>query len=71
VDDDEPYARRLPGRVVAAAYLLAGLGFLIPLAAIGSVWAGVVLLRQGRPGDGAAVLVLTVVAVGAGIVVLR
>ena len=60
---DEPPP--LPGRVVAAAYVLALLTLLVPFAVLGAAFAGVVLVRRGRPGAGAGVLL-----VGAACVVL-
>ena len=60
----------LPARVVAAAYLLALLCALIPLAAIGSIFAGVILLRRGRTRDGALVLGLTAACTAIGVVLL-
>jgi hypothetical protein len=46
----------LPGRVVAAAYVLALVTLLIPLAFFGAVFAGVVLMRRDRRGAGAGVI---------------
>jgi hypothetical protein len=68
--DPEGSPAALPTRVVAAAYLLALLCALIPLAAIGSAFAGIVLLRRGRARDGAGVLALTAVCAAIGVMLL-
>ena len=57
--DDAPAP--LPRQAVLAAYLLAAVCLLVPLAVVGSTFAGIVLWRRGLRGDGAAVLVLGVV----------
>lgn len=59
-----------PG-VVASAYLLAGLCLLLPLAIVGAAFAAVVLVRRGRPTDGAGVAATAVLATVLGIVLLR
>ncbi|MGH2838514.1 MAG: hypothetical protein ACRDJY_09250 [Thermoleophilaceae bacterium] len=53
------------------AYLLAAVCFLIPLALIGAVFAGVALMRRNRQADGAGVLLLALVATAAGLILLR
>ena len=53
------------------AYLLAAVSFLIPLALVGAVFAGIVLMRRNRQADGLGVLVLAVVATAAGLLLLR
>jgi len=60
VHDDEPMPP-IPGRLVAVAFLLALVCLLVPLAIVGAVFAGIVLIRRGRPTAGAGVLVLGVV----------
>ncbi|HEU0024822.1 MAG TPA: hypothetical protein VFQ12_09340 [Thermoleophilaceae bacterium] len=67
---DEPQLRD-PGRVVVSAYLLAGLCLLVPLAAVGAVFAGAVLARRNRPRTGAAVIALALLCTGLGIALLR
>lgn len=57
----------LPPAAVAAAYLLAGLGLLLPLAIVGAGFAGLVLAQRGLRTHGIAVLVLGVVCVVVGI----
>ena len=67
--DDE----RLPMRpqVVAAAYVLAALCLLVPLAVIGSTFAGAVLWQRGLRSHGAAVVGLGVACVVVGVTALR
>lgn len=67
--DDGPLPFRSP--VVAAAYLLAALCLLIPLAVVGSTFAGTVLWRRGLRPHGAAVVGLGVVCVVLGATALR
>ena len=67
--DDEPFPLR-PGAIVAA-YLLAGLSLLIPLAVVGSTFAGAALWRRGLRPHGAAVVGLGVVCAMLGVVALR
>lgn len=67
--DDGPLPLRAP--VVAAAYLLAALCLLIPLAVVGSTFAGTVLWRRGLRPHGAAVVGLGVVCVVVGVTALR
>ena len=53
------------------AYLLAVVCFLIPLALVGALFAGVALMRRNRQADGAGVLVVAVVATAAGLILLH
>jgi uncharacterized membrane protein len=57
--DDLRYSP-LPGRVIAAAYVLAVVTLLIPLAFFGAVFAGYVLSRRGHRGAGAGVAAVAV-----------
>ena len=61
----------VPPPAIAAAYVLALLCLMLPLAVVGSTFAGVVLVRRGLRGHGAAVLVLGVACVAIGITALR
>lgn len=67
--DDGP----LPVRpeVVAVAYLLAALCLLIPLAVVGSTFAGTVLWRRGLRPHGVAVVGLGVACAVFGVAALR
>ena len=56
----------LPGRVVGAAYVLALVTLLVPFAVLGAAFAGVVLIRRGRPGAGIGVLVVAAACVAVG-----
>lgn len=67
--DDGPLPMR--PQVVVVAYLLAALCLLIPLAVVGSTFAGAVLWRQGVRSHGAAVVGLGVACMVFGIVALR
>ena len=67
--DDGPLP--LPPQVVVVAYLLAALCLLIPLAVVGSTFAGAVLWRRGVRPHGAAVIALGVVCTAVGIAALR
>ena len=67
--DDGPLPVR-PSAVVAA-YLLAALCVLIPLAVVGSTFAGTVLWRRGLRRHGAAVIGLGVACVVFGVTALR
>ncbi len=60
----------LPGRVVAAAYVLALVTLLIPLAFFGAVFAGVVLMRRGHRGAGAGVIAVAVACFVLGMTVI-
>ena len=68
MDDD-----RLPIRpqIVVVAYLLAALCLLIPLAIVGSTFAGAVLWQQGLRPHGAAVIVIGIACMVVGVTVLR
>lgn len=61
---------RDPTRIVVVAYLLALVCMLAPLALIGALFAGVALMRRGRPLDGAGVIVVAIAATTFGILVL-
>jgi hypothetical protein len=67
--DDGPLPMR-PSAVVAA-YLLAALCVLIPLAVVGSTFAGTVLWRRGLRSHGAAVVGFGVACAVFGAAVLR
>ena len=51
--------------------MLAAVCLLVPLAFVGALFAGVALIRRNRPGDGAGVLAVAVVATALGVVLLR
>jgi hypothetical protein len=51
------------------AYLLAIICLLVPLALIGALFAGVVLVRRNRPADGAGVIAVAVLATALGIAI--
>ena len=67
--DDGPLP--LPPQIVVVAYLLAALCLLIPLAVVGSTFAGAVLWGRGLRPHGAAVIGLGVVCMAVGIAALR
>ena len=67
--DDDPLP--VPPQVVVVAYLLAALCLLIPLAVVGSTFAGAVLWRRGRRGHAAAVVGLGVACMVFGAAALR
>ena len=52
------------------AYLLAAVCVLVPLALIGAVFAGIVLMRRNRPREGAGVIALGIACTVVGLVVL-
>lgn len=56
---------------IAAAYLIAALCLALPLAVVGSTFAGVMLWQRGLRGHGAAVGALGVMCVAVGMVTLR
>jgi hypothetical protein len=56
---------------VVVAYLLAAVCMLVPLALVGALFAGVALLRRGRPADGAGVIVVGLLATALGVLLLR
>ena len=66
----EPMLPPLPGRVVAAAYVLALLTLLVPFAVLGALFAGVVLIRRDRPGAGAGVIAVGIACVALGLTVV-
>ena len=67
--DDDPLPVR--PQVVVVAYLLAALCLLIPLAIVGSTFAGAVLWRRGLRPHAAAVVGLGVVCMVLGVTALR
>lgn len=54
-----------------AAYLLAVVCLLVPLALAGALFAGVALMRRNRAGDGAGVIAVAVACTALGVVLLR
>lgn len=62
---------RDPTRVVVAAYALAAVCLLVPLALIGALFAGVALARRNRPAEGAGVIVLALVCTALAVALLR
>ena len=69
MDDDAPLSLRI--QVVIAGYLLAALCLLVPLAVVGSTFAGLVLWRRGLGLHGAAVVALGVACTAVGVIALR
>jgi hypothetical protein len=67
--DDGPLPVR--SEAVVAAYLLAALCLLIPLAVVGSTFAGIVLWRRGPRPHAAAVVGLGVACMVFGVTALR
>lgn len=67
--DDAPLPVR--PQAVVVAYLLAALCLLIPLAVVGSTFAGAVLWRRGLRPHGAAVIALGLACTAVGVTVLR
>jgi hypothetical protein len=67
--DDGPLPVRPP--VVVAAYLLAALCLLVPLAVVGATFAGVVLWRRGLRLHAASVVGLGVACTVLGVTALR
>ena len=57
--------------MVAVAYVLAAVCLLVPLALIGALFAGVVLMRRNRVRDGIGVIALGVVCTALGLVLWR
>jgi hypothetical protein len=57
--------------VVVVAYLLAIVCVLVPLALAGALFAGIALIRRGRPADGAGVIAVGALATALGIALLR
>ena len=56
---------------MVAAYGLAIVSLLVPLALLGALFAGVALMRRNRRADGMGVIVTSVVATALGLVLLR
>ena len=67
--DDERLQMRPP--VIGAAYLLAALCLFLPLAVVGSTFAGIALLQRGAREHGVAVLLLGVACTAFGVLALR
>ena len=59
---------RDPAPVVVAAYLLAAISVLVPLAVAGAIFAGVALMRRNRRAEGIGVIAVGVVATALGFV---
>ena len=57
--------------MVAVAYVLAAVCLIVPLALVGALFAGIVLMRRNRPLEGAGVLVLGVACTAVGVALLR
>ena len=57
--------------MVVAAYLLAIVCLLVPLALVGALFAGVALMRRNRPVDGLGVIAVAVLATALGVILLR
>ena len=56
---------------MVVAYLLALTSMLVPLAAVGGLFAGAALRRRNRPVDGAGVIAVSLAATAFGVLVLR
>jgi hypothetical protein len=69
MDDDGPLP--VPPQAIVAAYLLAALCLLIPLAVVGSTFAGIVLWRRGLGRHAAGVVGLGVACTVLGVAALR
>lgn len=67
--DDDPLTVR--PQAIVAAYLLAALCLFVPLAVVGSTFAGTVLWRRGLRPHGAAVFGLGVACMVFGVTALR
>jgi len=57
--------------VVVVAYILAAVCLLVPLALVGALFAGIVLMRRNRPREGAGVIALGVACTALGLVLWR
>lgn len=57
--------------MVVAAYLLALVCLLVPLAIVGGLFAGVALMRRNRPLEGAGVIALSLACTAIGVTALR
>ncbi len=66
-----PQPEDLPPRIVAVAYLLAIVCAVVPLAVLGALFAGAVLVNRGLRGHGAAVIALALISTAVGVVLLR
>lgn len=60
-----------PPRVVVAAYLLALVCLLVPLALVGGLFAGVALMRRNRALEGAGVIIVSIACTAIGMTVIR
>jgi len=69
--EPEPVPAGLPPRIVAIAYLLAAVCAVVPLAVVGAIFCGVVLVNRGVRGHGAGVIALALVSTALGFVLLR
>ncbi len=67
--DDGPYS--VQPQAVVVAYLLAALCLFVPLAVVGSTFAGIVIWRRGPRQHGAAVAGLGVACAVFGVMALR
>ena len=54
--------------MVVVAYILAAVCLLVPLALVGALFAGIVLMRRNRPREGAGVIALGVACTALGLV---
>lgn len=66
---DEPLTD--PTRIVVSAYLLAAVCVVVPLALIGALFAGVVLLRRSRRAEGLGVIAVAIACTVLGILLIR
>lgn len=69
--DERAAPEDLPPRIVAVAYLLAAVCAVVPLAVLGALFAGVVLVKRGLRGHGAGVIALAFACTALGVVLLR
>ena len=69
MDDDAPLS--VHPQAVVVAYLLAALCMIIPLAVLGSTFAGIVIWRRGPRSHGAAVVGVGVACAVFGVMALR
>jgi hypothetical protein len=64
---ETPFPLRDPAPVVVAAYALAAISALVPLAVAGALFAGIALMRRNRRAEGMGVIVVGVVATALGV----
>ena len=69
-DMDDDGSLSVTPQAVAAAYLLAAVCALVPLAIVGSTFAGIVLWRRGLRSHGLAVIALGFACMALGVMVL-